>query len=250
MGWDSKDGFLRSTTAIRFHALLEKYFPERRVFLRSDSDTRFIRLRSGVQLAGFLGSSAIVAWAIIATAILLMDSIGSGNFREQAKRDQRTYEARLNFLAGERDTRAEEALAAQSRFNSALEQISSMQSELLASETRRRELETGIEVIQTTLRRTMKERDKARKAVDDIKLAMAESGGDGALSGANPALSGAIAALQSALSDTAAEREVADAVEAMRGSCTILVITHRGLLAELADRHLVMEAGRFVNLQS
>ncbi|MEZ5692529.1 MAG: ABC transporter ATP-binding protein [Altererythrobacter sp.] len=50
--------------------------------------------------------------------------------------------------------------------------------------------------------------------------------------------------------DTAAEREVADAVEAMRGSCTILVITHRGLLAELADRHLVMEAGRFVNLQS
>ena len=146
-----------------------------------------------------------------------MDSIGSGNFREQAKRDQRTYEARLNFLAGERDTRAEEALAAQSRFNSALEQISSMQSELLASETRRRELETGIEVIQTTLRRTMKERDKARKAVDDIKLAMAESGGDGALSGANPALSGAIAALQSALSDTAAERDqvLADAQDAL-----------------------------------
>ena len=170
-----------------------------------------------MQLAGFLGSSAIVAWAIIATAILLMDSIGSGNFREQAKRDQRTYEARLNFLAGERDTRAEEALAAQSRFNSALEQISSMQSELLASETRRRELETGIEVIQTTLRRTMKERDKARKAVDDIKLAMAESGGDGALSGANPALSGAIAALQSALSDTAAERDqvLADAQDAL-----------------------------------
>ena len=217
MGWDLKDGFLRSRMAIRFHAVLEKYFPERRVFLRSDSDTRFIRLRPGVQVIGFLGSSAIVAWAIIATAILLMDSIGSGNFREQAKRDQRTYEARLNFLAGERDIRAEEALAAQERFNSALQQISSMQSELLASETRRRELETGIEVIQTTLRRTMKERDEARNALDEVKLALAENGANGTLPGSNPALDGAIEALQAALSETAAERDqvIADAQDAL-----------------------------------
>ena len=69
-----------------------------------------------------------------------MDSIGSGNFREQARRDQLTYEQRLNDLSDERDARTEEALAAQQRFNSALEQISAMQSELLASEARRREL--------------------------------------------------------------------------------------------------------------
>ncbi|MDQ2089044.1 M23 family metallopeptidase [Marimonas arenosa] len=207
---------MRSRLAIRFHGLLERYFPERRVFLRSDSDTRFIRLKSEVQLVGFLGSTALVAWTIIATAILLMDSIGSGNFREQAKRDQRTYEARLNFLAGERDTRAEEALAAQERFNSALEQISVMQSNLLASETRRRELETGIEVIQTTLRRTMKERDEARRALDEVKLALAENG-SGTLPGTNPALDGAIAALQAALADTAAERDevIANAQEAL-----------------------------------
>ena len=209
---------MRSTLAIRFHSTLERFFPERRVFLRSDTDTRFIRLRSGVQLLGFLGSAAIVAWAIIATAILLMDSIGSGNFREQAKRDQRTYEARLNYLAGARDSRAEEALAAQERFNTALIQISVMQSELLASETRRRELETGIEVIQTTLRRTMKERDEARVALGDLKVALAENGGSGGtLPGANPALDGAIAALQNALSETAAQRDqvIADAQDAL-----------------------------------
>ena len=209
---------MRSTLAIRFHSTLERFFPERRVFLRSDTDTRFIRLRSGVQLLGFLGSAAIVAWAIIATAILLMDSIGSGNFREQAKRDQRTYEARLNYLAGARDSRAEEALAAQERFNTALIQISVMQSELLASETRRRELETGIEVIQTTLRRSMKERDEARVALGDLKVALAENGGSGGtLPGANPALDGAIAALQNALSETAAQRDqvIADAQDAL-----------------------------------
>lgn len=207
---------MRSRLTIRFHSALERIFPERRVFVRSDSDTRFIRLRPEVQLAGFLGSAAIVAWAIIASAILLMDSIGSGNFREQAKRDQRTYESRLNFIAQERDSRAEEALAAQERFNSALAQISRMQSALLASETRRRELETGIDVIQTTLRRTMKERDAARMALDEVRLALAEDSG-AIQPGTDAALDGTIAALQAALADTAAERDtvIADAQDAL-----------------------------------
>ncbi len=200
--------FVRTQLAIRLHALLERHFPERRVFLRSDSDTRFIRLKSESQLIAFLGASAIVAWAIIATAILVMDSIGSGNFREQAKRDQRTYEARLNALEDERDKRAEEALAAQNRFNSALEQISVMQTQLLASETRRRELETGIGVIQSTLRRTMGERDSARDEAEALALVM--EGADGApVPGQNAASNddGALDFLTAALAETAQQRD-------------------------------------------
>ncbi|MDG1067184.1 MAG: DUF5930 domain-containing protein, partial [Sulfitobacter sp.] len=156
---------MRTKLAIKVDAFLERHFPERRVFLKSDNDTRFIRLRPITQLIALTGSAALVAWAIVATAIILMDSIGSGNFREQAKRDQRTYQARLNDLSSQRDSRAEEALAAQERFNAALSQISVMQSELLTSETRRRELETGIDVIQSTLRNTMKDREEARGQV-------------------------------------------------------------------------------------
>ena len=66
------------------------------------------------------GIATIVGWAIIATAVLVMDNIGAGNFREQAKRDQQLYKERLNALSVERDTRAEEAHAAQARFNAAL----------------------------------------------------------------------------------------------------------------------------------
>lgn len=165
---------VRTKLAIKTDALLEKYFPERRVFLKSDNDTRFIRLRPVTQLIALTGSAALVAWAIVATAIILMDSIGSGNFREQAKRDQRTYQARLNDLSAQRDTRAEEALAAQERFNAALAQISVMQSELLSSETRRRELETGIDVVQSTLRNTMKDRETARSLVAQLQ---SENGG-------------------------------------------------------------------------
>jgi len=166
---------VRTKLAIKTDAFLEKYFPERRVFLKSDSDTRFIRLRPATQLIALAGSSALVAWAIVATAIILMDSIGSGNFREQAKRDQRTYQARLNDLSSQRDTRAEEALAAQERFNAALAQISVMQSELLTSETRRRELETGIDVIQSTLRDTMQDREAARSQVAQLQSDNGES---------------------------------------------------------------------------
>ncbi|MCB1364892.1 MAG: peptidoglycan DD-metalloendopeptidase family protein [Rhodobacteraceae bacterium] len=206
---------MRTRLAIKTHALLEKHFPERRVFLKSDSDTRFIRLRPATQLAAYAGASLLVAWAIVATAILLMDSIGSGNFREQAKRDQHTYQDRLNALSIERDARAEEALAAQNRFNAALAQISVMQSELLASENRRRELETGIEVIQSTLRDTMREREAARTALAALREQTDETG---------PVLAAAATApvsmdlMAGALERTAQERDrvVADAREALK----------------------------------
>ncbi len=160
---------MRTRLAIKLHSLFERHFPERRVFLKSDKDTRFIRLSSETQVAAVAGVAVILGWTAMSTAILLMDSIGSGNFREQAKRDQATYQDRLNVLSAERDARAQEALAAQDRFNAALDQISSMQSELLASENRRRELETGIEVIQTTLRTTMKQREDVRTELAELQ---------------------------------------------------------------------------------
>ena len=158
-------------------------------------------------MIAFSGAALVVAWAIIATAILLMDSIGSGNFREQAKRDQRTYETRLNILSSERDARAAEALAAQERFNSALEQISVMQSQLLQSETRRREMETGIEVIQSTLQRTMREREAARLELAALKEQVTNGAdGNGEVMASGRAAGEAIDFLSDALAETALQR--------------------------------------------
>lgn len=197
----------------RIHALLEHVFPERRLFLRSDTETRFIRLTPETQLVAWTGSIIVVAWTIVATAILLMDSIGAGNFRAQAQRDQMTYEQRLTVLSRERDNRAAEALAAQERFNSALQQISIMQSELLATEEKRRELETGLEVVQATLRDTMKAREAARQQVAALS-ADADENTDVALS--EDAV-GTVDLLANALADTAAERDqiAADAASAI-----------------------------------
>ncbi|MCM2562183.1 DUF5930 domain-containing protein [Lutimaribacter sp. EGI FJ00015] len=202
---------MRTLLAIRTHAILERWFPEKRLFLRSESDTRFIRLRPHTQLFAFAGSAALVGWATIATAILLMDSIGSGNFREQAKREQRMYQERLNVISAQRDSRAAEALAAQERFNSALEQISMMQSQLLESEDRRRELETGIEVIQTTLRRTMKERDAARTELANLQSQEQDKGAQSFMASAGSVAEGTLNMLTTALAETAAERDQIEA---------------------------------------
>lgn len=204
---------MRTRLAIKTHAILERFFPERRLFLRSDTDTRFIRLRSGTQAIAFGVTVLLVAWTTIATAILLMDSIGAGNFREQAKREKITYQQRLNALSQERDSRASEALAAQNRFNAALKQISSMQTELLDSETRRRELETGIDVIQTTLRDTMKEREDAADRLTALETQVQGGTATLASSGDDSTLD----ILSDALAKTAAERDqvVADAQAAL-----------------------------------
>ncbi|WP_121631463.1 M23 family metallopeptidase [Tropicibacter alexandrii] len=204
---------MRTRLAIKTHALLERFFPERRLFLRSDSDTRFIRLKSETQAIAFVGGVLVIGWTTIATAILLMDSIGAGNFREQAKREQITYQQRLNALSSERDSRAAEAVAAQERFNAALRQISLMQSELLDSEARRRELETGIDVIQTTLRDTM----KTREQIGD-RLAALETQLNGGTAVAGLAQDDStVDFLNEALARTAAERDkvIADAQQAL-----------------------------------
>ncbi len=191
------------------HAL-ERKLPEQRVFMKSDSGTRFIRLRPVTTASVMAGGALLMAWTIVVTAIFLMDTISSGNQREQAQRERATYEARLNALSAERDDRAAEAAAAQDRFFVALDQISDMQSALLASEDRRTELATGIEVIQKTLRRTIKERDGARQEHAGLIAEIeAERAGDAPLVAQAKSVDGSVSFLTAALERTAAERDEA-----------------------------------------
>ena len=216
-GKGRRDRNLKSTFFKRLHATLERYLPEQRLFLRSDTETRFIRLRSETQLVVLAGVAGMVGWSIIATAVLLMDTLGAGNLREQAQREQATYELRLNALARERDQRAMEAESAHERFAVALSEVSKMQSQLLASEERRRELETGIKVIQKTLRTTIDERDAAADKAEELTAELADATGS-ARTGASEAedLQHTVAFLSDALNLTAVERDTiaADAVAA------------------------------------
>ncbi len=191
----------------RFHQTLEWYFPEQRLYLKSDTETRFIRLRPATQVVAVVGGTLALAWTIVATALIMMDSIGAGSARDQSARQQVLYEERLNSLSADRDVRADEAARAQARFNVALEQVSTMQERLLASEDRRRELETGIDVIQDTLRRTIKERDTARIEAERMTLALNEQAGGATEMGRARDTVATLEILTDALGDTAKERD-------------------------------------------
>ncbi|WP_417269621.1 DUF5930 domain-containing protein [Celeribacter sp.] len=204
--------------------MLERRLPEKRVFLRSENDTRFLRLSPLTQLAVLCGTSITIIWMTVATSIILMDAIGSGNLRQQANRDLVLFETRLSQLAEERDTRAAEAAAAQARFNTALEQVSVMQSQLLASQERLRELETGIDVTQANLREALKMRDEALEAQE---LLTAQLNGDavGSTGVTVQDVEATVDVLASALSATAAERDevVIDAHQAITQAKTLQV---------------------------
>ena len=209
----------------RLHAVLERHLPERRVFLRTDTDTRFLRLTPAAQLAALAGSTALLGWTIVATSIVLMDGIGSGSLRDQAEREQAIYEQRLNDLSSDRDARAADAVTAEVRFNEAIGQLGRMQSLLLASETRIRELESGFEIAAERTR-------DARIRLEEVeqRLASAESG-----EAAAPAAGGTADVLVAALDVTTRERDE------LRAFAEGAETRESQLLAEMEQQRLASE---------
>lgn len=157
------------------NSVLERWLPEQRLFLKSDKTTRFLRLRPMTQLIALGGTALVFGWSIIASSILVIDAISAGSSRDEALRSQSAFEARLTDLSAERDSRAAEAVAAQNRFAVALDQVSRMQSLLLESEARRRELETGLGAVQASLQEVVKARHQAEARDEDGAAAPART---------------------------------------------------------------------------
>ena len=153
---------LAHTIGYRLDHALAAHLPEQRLFLKSDTDTRFARISPKAQGFGILIVSLTLGWLMFASSLVLIGLFSSGSRSEQYAHQITLYEDRLTALSDERDQRAAEAASSQDRFALALAQVSQMQSLLLASEDHRRELETGIDVTQATLRRIIQERDAAR----------------------------------------------------------------------------------------
>ncbi|MEM9473831.1 MAG: M23 family metallopeptidase [Pseudomonadota bacterium] len=221
----------------RLHARIERAFPEQRVFLRSDGETRFIRLTSTTQFIAISGGAVVIGWTIVASAILFMSSLGAGNLRDQALREQALYEDRLNQLSADRDARTSDAAAAHERFALAMAEVSAMQSRLLASEERRKELEKGTEALQATLRSAIGERDAAMTRADTLQAELNETAQSVAPEFLQTEeLAATVDFLTDALSSTAAARDeiVADTADAMAHIDTLEL--ERELMAERNER--------------
>ncbi len=161
-----------SGTFEKLNALLARHVPEQRIYMRTERTTRYFRATPLLQATAGVLITIGVCWSVIATSALLIDHISARSDTKQAEVLQRAYEARLNELSEERDQRALETQTAQDRFYVALEQISLQQSELLQAEEERRELATGLKIMQKKLQSAIQERDEAQKQSDTILAEM------------------------------------------------------------------------------
>ena len=218
-------------------ARIDRALPEQRIYIRSDEGTRFFRLGSGTQVGLLLGGALLVGWSVVVTAFFLLDNIAAGNGRAQIARAQQAYEQRLEAITAERDARAAETEQALERFDVALREVSKMQEAILASEQRARELETGIEVIQRTLRRTVEEREAAR-AETVAAVALLENAPAAAEAAQAAAEDAAVTAeaLAQVLDHTSQERDAAREVAATADAEIARMAHAAELVAERNDR--------------
>lgn len=147
---------------------LDKYLPEQRIYIKMDRSTRFLTLKSKSQLFIGIVATTSFSWLMIATAIIGLDMLSASPANQQAKESKQAYELRINTLSAERDRRALEAQAAQEQFYIALNQISQQQTDLLEAEEHRRELATGLHIMQTKLQDAVKARDTAMQNSDEL----------------------------------------------------------------------------------
>jgi murein DD-endopeptidase MepM/ murein hydrolase activator NlpD len=148
-----------------YHAI-EQRFPEKRLFLKSDTNTRLIRLRPHTQIFALSALTLLIGWMLVSTSVTLISYIQTDKHgSSQAQSQQSLFEARLSALSQDRDQRLAEATRAQAHFHLALKEVAQMQERLLTSEERRRELATGIDALQVNLRDIRQERDTAKGAL-------------------------------------------------------------------------------------
>ena len=75
----------------RIERFFQKLIPSRQLLIKTNGKTHFVNLKSSTQVGFSVIIFCTVAWSIISIAIVAMDSLGAGNFREQALRDKENY---------------------------------------------------------------------------------------------------------------------------------------------------------------
>lgn len=191
-------------------SLLQRAFPEKRIFIKSDSGTRFVRIRPRHQLLAGVALSALVAWSAAATALLVVDIVKGGGDATALQNEQAVYEQRIGDLAEERDAHRMAALEVERSHAEALAELSGFQDRIFEADLRIRELEQNAAALQRLLKQAMADRDAAASRLAEL------AGGDAGATLAEydrraAADQKTIAFLTGALETTAGERDTARA---------------------------------------
>ena len=192
----------------RSERFFQKVIPPRQILIKTNGTTHFVNLKSSTQVGCSFIVFLIVAWSIISIAIVAMDNLGAGNFREQALRDQENYQLRLISLAEERDIQLGSSRLAQVKFEEALNHISFLQEELMEAEIERKELNAALTLLKNKLDVSRIEEKKAKNNLDQLKqVANSEAPKNTSLNFSVDMEAGKESLLAKVLSETAKQRD-------------------------------------------
>ena len=192
----------------RSEHFFQKVIPPRQILIKANGTTHFVNLKSSTQVGVSFIVFLIVAWSIISIAIVAMDNLGAGNFREQALRDQENYQLRLISLAEERDMQLGSSRLAQFKFEEALNHISFLQEELMEAEIERKELNAALTLLKNKLHVSRIEEKKAKNNLDQLKqVANSEVPKNTSLNFSEDMEAGKESLLAKVLSETAEQRD-------------------------------------------
>ena len=192
----------------RSERFLHKVIPPRQILIKANGTTHFVNLKSSTQVGVSFIVFLIVAWSIISIAIIAMDNLGAGNFREQALRDQENYQLRLISLAEERDIQLGSSRLAQVKFEEAINHISFLQEELMEAEIERKELNAALTLLKNKLEVSRIEEKKAKNNLDQLKqVANSKAPKNTSLNFSGEMEAGKESLLAKVLSETAKQRD-------------------------------------------
>lgn len=219
---------MSETTGRGASGLLDRLFPEKRLFLKSDDTTRVVRLGPGQQILAWTGGLALVLWMVTATSMVIIGLMTGSNLRDLAVNDRALYETRLNALAEDRARRMTEASDARALYARALEKVSAQQDAMLDTHMELEETRRGTEALRRLLVETIADRDRLARQVAVVKGDAPDSE-TSALARTEAMLD----YLTSALSDTATDRDRLDEA----GSEAVAEIARLRHDAQLAEEH-------------
>lgn len=182
--------------------MLERLFPEKRIFLKSEDTTRVVRLSPAQQILAWFGGLVFLAWSVTATSMVLIALMTGSNLREQAVMDREVYETRLNALAQDRNRRIAEAVDARALYAQALQKVSTQQEAMLDTQMALEESRRGTEALRRLLVKSLAERDALDQQMALLQGDACET--DVAATARNEAI---LEYLAAALSETADERD-------------------------------------------
>lgn len=163
---------------------------ERRIVIRTESSTRYVRVSPGAQAGLGLAALALVGWSALSTAAWMTTGLEREALADRLTAVESSFESRLAQLERERDDRiahlsadrdevvaklvAERDLlrhdlhAHEDRLDALTGELSAQQLRLVAAAEAERELSIALETLQTKLRDAVARRDAAVEAEADM----------------------------------------------------------------------------------